>query len=77
MANKGKKFPDNMPGKYYVDIKCIACDACAGIAPEYFKMNDNEGHAFVYRQPDNLTDSALCEEALEACPVSAIGNNGN
>jgi ferredoxin len=76
MANKNSKYTSNVLGKYYVDKSCIACDACTGIANEFFKMNDDEGHAYVYNQPDNKEDYALCEEALEACPVLAIGNDG-
>jgi ferredoxin len=76
MASLSKKYPDNIPGQYYVDILCIACDACVGIAPEFFKMNDDEGHAFVYRQPASNDEISVCEEALAACPVIAIGNNG-
>lgn len=77
MANNRNKYPENIPGKYYVDIQCIACDACVGIAREFFKMNDDEGHAFVYKQPVSPVESALCEEAIIACPVLAIGNDGS
>jgi ferredoxin len=30
----------------------------------------------VYKQPENDSESALCKEAMEGCPVEAIGNNG-
>lgn len=76
MANKRKKYSSNVKGKYYVDKSCIACDACTGIATEFFLMNDDEAHAYVSRQPENKHDEALCEEAKEACPVLAIGDDG-
>lgn len=39
-------------------------------------MNDDDSNAFVYKQPENDEEKAACEEALEACPVNAIGNDG-
>ena len=51
MADKNARFQENVPGKYYVDDSCIACDACCVEAPKFFAMNDNEGHAFVKLQP--------------------------
>ncbi len=76
MSNKKKKYLLNTIGQYYVDKTCIACDACTGIAIDFFKMNDNEGHAYVYNQPKNEDEKRLCQEALLACPVLAIGNDG-
>lgn len=76
MANKNSRYSSNILGKYYVDKSCIACDACTGIATEFFKMNDDEGHAYVSKQPITKEEQDLCEEALEACPVLAIGNDG-
>lgn len=76
MADKDKKYKQNLSGKYYVDDQCIACDACVVEAPKFFAMNDEEGHAYVKLQP--LTDADLkdCENALAGCPVEAIGNDG-
>jgi ferredoxin len=76
MPNKEFKFKQNIDGKYYVDDQCIACDACVIEAPKFFKMNDEEGHAFVFAQPKNQQDTEDCENALTACPVNAIGNDG-
>ena len=77
MADKRKKYLSNVSGKYYVDSNCIACDACTGIAVDFFKMNDDEGHAYVALQPKTKVDFDLCEEAMGACPVEAIGHDGN
>jgi len=30
----------------------------------------------VYKQPENDAELELCMEALEGCPVEAIGDNG-
>jgi ferredoxin len=77
MADKKSKYSQNLAGKYYVDDQCIACDACCIEAPGFFEMNDNEGHAFVKKQPTNAKELEECENALAACPVEAIGNDGD
>ena len=77
MADKESKIPDNVEGKYFVDDQCIACDACTAEAPRFFEMNDDEGFAFVKRQPSSKEEIEECENALAACPVEAIGNNGD
>ena len=76
MADKSKKFEDNLPGRYYVDKECIACDACVLCAPDHFSMHDEDGHAFVTVQPNSEEAEARCREAMEGCPVEAIGNDG-
>lgn len=76
MANPKNKFPQNLPGKFFVDDQCIACDACVVEAPNFFSMNDEAGHAFVKKQPMTEAEIKDCENALAACPVEAIGNNG-
>jgi ferredoxin len=76
MADKSKKYDDNVPGRFFVDKECIACDACVLAAPDHFGMNEDDGHAFVKKQPDGPSEEASCREAQEACPVEAIGNDG-
>lgn len=76
MADKENKWSQNIDGKYYVDDQCIACDACVMEAPDFFEMNDDDGHAYVKKQPANPQDEEDCENALAACPVEAIGRDG-
>ena len=76
MADKNSRFKDNVSGRYFVDDQCIACDACCVEAPKFFAMNDNDGHAFVKLQPISPAEIEEAENALAACPVEAIGNNG-
>lgn len=76
MADKENKLNDNAQGPYYVDEECTACEVCAGTAPDNFKMADDGSHAFVYKQPENDDEKAVCEDALESCPADAIGNDG-
>ena len=76
MADPADKLPDNVPGKYYVDSSCIDCDVCRTTAPNNFKANEEEGFSYVYKQPSNDEELALCKEAKESCPVEAIGDDG-
>ncbi len=57
--------------KFKVTDECISCMACVGLAEDIFQINDN-GKAFVVKQPENDREVALAQEALEACPVDAI-----
>ncbi|MBX7231865.1 MAG: ferredoxin [Bdellovibrionales bacterium] len=77
MADKAKKYPENSPGKFFVDRECIACDACILAAPNHFSMHEDDGHAFVNKQPQNKIEEDACIEAMEGCPVEAIGNDGD
>ena len=76
MADKSAKFEDNVPGPFYVDKECINCDACVLAAEGHFKLDDTDGHAFVFRQPETDEEREACQEALESCPVDAIGDDG-
>ncbi len=77
MAEIEDKLPENASGKYYVDDQCIDCDVCRDTAPKNFTRNDENGYSYVYRQPETPEEIELCEESLMACPVEAIGNEGN
>ena len=76
MADKNEKYPENVSGSYYVDRTCIACDACCITAPAHFAMDDDDGHAYVVKQPTSADELELCKEAMEGCPVESIGDDG-
>lgn len=77
MAEKSDKWPDNAPGKFYVDTECTDCDLCREKAPEFFDRNGEEGYSYVAKQPVTEDDIMACMEALEECPVNAIGDDGD
>ena len=76
MADRTDRVGENVLGTYYVDMQCIDCDVCRDTAPDNFTRSDQNGYSFVYKQPKDEEERALCEEALAACPVEAIGNDG-
>ena len=70
------RYAENVPGSFYVDDQCIDCDLCRETAPANFTRNDDGGHSYVFKQPETDEELALCKEAMEGCPVEAIGNDG-
>ena len=48
---------------------CIGCAACSGVAPNFFKMN-NDGKA----EPINakVSDLGNAKDGQDSCPVAAI-----
>jgi len=76
MATFENRYADNVPGKFYVDDQCIDCDLCRETAPDNFTRNEDGGYSFVFKQPVSPDEEALCKEAMEGCPVEAIGQDG-
>ena len=76
MADLVNRYEDNTPGKFYVDNQCIDCDLCRETAPVNFRRNDDGGYSYVYKQPTSSDEEAQCKEAMEGCPVEAIGSDG-
>jgi len=81
-ADRMKKIMESVHGKYYVDDSCIGCSICVEIAPDNFRSNLNfpsnleEGYEYVFKQPVIESEEKQCIEAMEICPVSAIGDDG-
>ena len=76
MADIEDRLVDNVTGMFYVDDQCIDCDLCRETAPANFKRNDDEAYSYVYKQPETQEEEELCREALDGCPVEAIGEDG-
>jgi ferredoxin len=76
VADSTDKVADNILGRFYVDSQCIDCDLCRQTAPANFKRNEGAGYSYVFRQPDSSDEEAQCLEAMEECPVEAIGDDG-
>jgi len=77
MADPNDKWETNVAGKWYTDKQCILCSLCMELAPNNFKEAESGDHDFVYKQPENEEEEAQCIEAMEQCPVEAIGNDGD
>ena len=76
MATFANKVAESVGGKFFVDSQCIDCDLCRQTAPLNFNRNEAAGYSYISKQPETPQEIALCKQALEECPVEAIGNNG-
>ena len=77
MADKEDRYEENAKGQYYVDDQCIDCDLCRETSPDNFTRQEEGGYSYLYKQPESDEERKLCEEAMEGCPVEAIGDDGN
>ncbi len=85
MADPKEKFHDNIEGtveyngqkySFYVDKECIFCHVCSQVAPDNFEQSEDGCHDYVYKQPENEEELLDCIEAIDQCPVYAIGDDG-
>jgi ferredoxin len=77
MANFRDRVPENIPGKFYVDLQCIDCNLCVKAAPSIFHRIKARGWSAVYHQPVTEEEQRLAFKTLEACPTEAIGMDGD
>lgn len=73
--SEGVRYEDNVDGAWYTTDQCISCDLCSAIAPDFFAVATNQGFSYVHKQPHPGEEEELCWEALQNCPVEAIGNS--
>jgi glyoxylase-like metal-dependent hydrolase (beta-lactamase superfamily II)/ferredoxin len=71
MANLKQRLPGNVAGEFYVDSRCIDCDACRQIAPELF--SEQGGYSVVQHQPETQEEIRRAMQAIVACPTGSIG----
>jgi ferredoxin len=76
MANLDRKVPENVSGRFYVDSQCVDCYVCWDLAPDNFTRKTGRRYLFVHKQPENAQEESRCREAMESCPVAAIGDDG-
>ncbi|MBK8164335.1 MAG: ferredoxin [bacterium] len=76
MADNTDKVANNVDGDFYVDSNCIDCDLCRQTAPDNFARNEDDGYSFVSKQPESDAERQACLDAMEECPVEAIGDDG-
>lgn len=71
MANPTQRLIENVEGNFYVDVRCINCDACRQLAPASFAEAGD--YSAVTRQPVTSREIREAYHALLACPTGAIG----
>ena len=76
MADPTDKVAGQIEGRYHVDTQCIDCDLCRETAPDNFMRNDEEGFSYVFKQPTTEQEELQSKDAMDNCPVEAIGADG-
>ena len=76
MADIEYRYKDNVNGRYFVDEQCIDCNLCREEAPKNFTRQEELGYSYVYKQPEGEDEEEMCKNAMEFCPVEAIGDFG-
>lgn len=76
MPDRNARLPENVAGRFYVDRYCVDCEVCRDIAPDNFKRIAAKRYVIAYKQPGNAEQERLCREAMDCCPVEAIGDDG-
>jgi len=76
MADNTDKVTENVDGSWFVDTNCIDCDLCRQTAPDNFERNEDEGYSYIHKQPESEDEVQACQDAMEECPVEAIGDDG-
>jgi glyoxylase-like metal-dependent hydrolase (beta-lactamase superfamily II) len=73
VARLDQAHPLDVPGDWFVDTRCIACDVARHWAPDLI-AEDSDGLSYVLRQPRTPEEEATMWRAAEACPTQSIGN---
>lgn len=76
MADRDDRWEDNVAGKWYVDKTCILCSLCSEIAPLSFRESKDRDHDVVFKQPQGEAELEAARNAMQQCPVEAIGDDG-
>ena len=74
MARLDLVHPANEDGPWFVDTRCIRCDAARHWAPGLIEM-DEHGRSFLARQPEHAGEVAQLWRAAVACPTQSIGTS--
>jgi len=72
VARLAERHPDNVDGRWYVDRRCIDCDASRQHAPGLIAALA-DGQSVVARQPGSPEEEQALWRAALACPTRSIG----
>lgn len=68
--SKPDRHPDNAPGEWYVDTRCINCTASRTVAPGLIVERD--GQSVFARQPATEGERLLAWRARLLCPTASV-----
>ena len=74
MARRDMRHPAGAPGSWFVDDRCIDCDAARHVAPGLIARNPDDGVSVFVRQPETEQDLAMAWRAVLVCPTRSVGH---
>ncbi|MBW3619320.1 MAG: MBL fold metallo-hydrolase [Actinobacteria bacterium] len=69
-ASGSERHPGNVAGPWFVDRRCIDCDATRQVAPDLFTRVDRQ--SVVTRQPTTPAEEERMWRAALACPTKSV-----
>jgi glyoxylase-like metal-dependent hydrolase (beta-lactamase superfamily II) len=72
VARVADRHPDNVDGDWFVDTRCIDCDASRHHAPDLI-VALRDGQSVIARQPESPEEELEMWRAALACPTRSIG----
>ncbi|MDH3295207.1 MAG: ferredoxin [Acidimicrobiia bacterium] len=74
MARLDARHPAGAPGPWFVDDRCIDCDAARHVAPGLIARNPGDGVSYFLRQPETLEEIEMAWRAVLVCPIRSVGH---
>jgi glyoxylase-like metal-dependent hydrolase (beta-lactamase superfamily II) len=74
MARLSDRHPGGAPGDWFVDSRCIDCDAARHVAPGLITRNPSDGVSLFVRQPQTPEEIEMAWRAVEVCPTRSVGH---
>ncbi|MCU1393524.1 MAG: Metallo-beta-lactamase superfamily protein [Ilumatobacteraceae bacterium] len=74
MARMSDRHPGGAPGPWFVDSRCIDCDAARHVAPGLIARNPSDGVSLFLRQPQTPEELEMAWRAVEVCPTRSVGH---
>ncbi len=74
MARLADRHPDGAPGDWFVDTRCIDCDAARQVAPGLIVRNPSDGVSLFVRQPQTPEELEMAWRAVGVCPTRSVGH---
>jgi glyoxylase-like metal-dependent hydrolase (beta-lactamase superfamily II) len=74
MARLEDRHPSGAPGEWFVDTRCIDCDAARQVAPDLIVRNPGDGVSVFARQPETPEEIEMAWRAAMVCPTRSVGH---
>jgi glyoxylase-like metal-dependent hydrolase (beta-lactamase superfamily II) len=68
------RHPAGAPGPWFVDDRCIDCDAARNVAPGLIGRNPGDGVSYFVRQPETPEEVEAAWRAVQVCPTRSVGH---